>query len=900
MKPATARPWRLRAQLFGLSLVIAVPLIVLLGYNLYRGAERDKHELGAAALQLAHVAAQNAEYFLAEAQRTLEVLAQRPAVLALDRNSCDSLLGDIQKLQPSFRHAMTVNRDGRIVCPATAAGPSSIAWLNQVRDTMQFTISAPAADPGSKRWMVTLAYPLRDAGGTFIGATALVIDLEDYPLLPVTTALPKGAVAGIASYAGVVIARSRDAGRPVGSSTLESKLRAAALVTKSGQLEVAGSDAIPRIYGYTPITGSGWYAVAGIPATEVYAARRARFIEGALLTLAALLLAAAGAYAAGRRIEQPLRRMADVAGMVEAGDRAARASLAGASETVVLASRFNAMLDALDAGERRARETLENMHLIAVALDEHGNVTFCNDFLLELTGWRREELLGRNWFDAVVPDSGAVRAAFEHALGDGNIPLHYENEIFTRRGECRLIYWNNTILRDSAARIVGTVSLGEDITERTRLEQGNRAQLERLARSEADGKRLLELAERSRRALLSVLEDQRLAEQALRKSEMSYRALIENAADAIVVVNPDGRLCQVNARACEMFGYSAEEFIGMPASAIVAPADVAGQRETFRRVAAGERVSVSRSYRRKDGSVFPVEINACQTVDGLVLGIVRDVTERKRAEDEVRRLHEELRRYAADLEQRVAERTAALEAAKIRAEAADRAKSGFLATMSHELRTPLNSIIGFTGVLQQKIPGPLNAEQEKQLGIVRNASRHLLELINDVLDISKVEAGELSLASERFDLRELLLRLGETFSPQAARRGLSYGQKIAEGDLFVSGDSRRVAQVLGNLIANALKFTPGGGITLDCTRRDDACIIAVSDTGVGIRPEDMNRLFRPFSQIENGLTGLREGTGLGLAISRHLAQAMGATIQVESEWGKGSRFSFTLPMGGKA
>jgi hypothetical protein len=114
---------------------------------------------------------------------------------------------------------MTVNRDGRIVCPATAAGPSSIAWLNQVRDTMQFTISAPAADPGSKRWMVTLAYPLRDAGGTFIGATALVIDLEDYPLLPVTTALPKGAVAGIASYAGVVIARSRDAGRPVGSST---------------------------------------------------------------------------------------------------------------------------------------------------------------------------------------------------------------------------------------------------------------------------------------------------------------------------------------------------------------------------------------------------------------------------------------------------------------------------------------------------------------------------------------------------------------------------------------------------------------------------------------------------------------------------------------------------------
>jgi len=272
----------------------------------------------------------------------------------------------------------------------------------------------------------------------------------------------------------------------------------------------------------------------------------------------------------------------------------------------------------------------------------------------------------------------------------------------------------------------------------------------------------------------------------------------------------------------------------------------------------------------------------------------------KRAEAEVRSLHEELQRHADELEQRVIERTAQFEAAKIRAEAADRVKSAFLATMSHELRTPLNSIIGFTGILQQKLPGPLNAEQEKQIGIVRNASRHLLALINDVLDISKVEAGELSLGRERFDLRALLERLGATFAPEAVRHGLSFELEIGDGNGFVTGDARRVEQILNNLLSNALKFTRQGGIKAGCTATADAFIITVADTGVGIKTENMDKLFKPFSQIETGLPELLEGTGLGLAISLHLARAMGGQITAESAWGKGSRFTFTLPRGDAA
>lgn len=256
----------------------------------------------------------------------------------------------------------------------------------------------------------------------------------------------------------------------------------------------------------------------------------------------------------------------------------------------------------------------------------------------------------------------------------------------------------------------------------------------------------------------------------------------------------------------------------------------------------------------------------------------------------------ELEAYRDHLEELVAARTRELAAAKEAAESADRLKSSFLATMSHELRTPLNSIIGFTGILQQELAGPLNDEQKKQLGMVAGSAAHLLALINDVLDLSKIEAGQLVVASEPFDIRPLLDRAISTIRPLAEAKHLALVTEIAPDLPLVRADKRRVEQVLLNLLSNAVKFTEHGQIRVAGNRDGDKVTISVTDTGIGITPEDQEKLFKPFTQVQTGLTREYEGTGLGLSISEKLVTMMGGTIRVKSEPGRGSTFSFTVPV----
>jgi len=286
-------------------------------------------------------------------------------------------------------------------------------------------------------------------------------------------------------------------------------------------------------------------------------------------------------------------------------------------------------------------------------------------------------------------------------------------------------------------------------------------------------------------------------------------------------------------------------------------------------------------------------------INGKIIGLIgigRDITESKEAASRLKEYYEKLESVVEERTSELKNKTEELERARDQAQSADRLKSAFLATMSHELRTPLNSIIGFTGILKQGRPGPLNEEQHKQLSLVQSSARHLLSLINDVLDLSKIEAGQLIIRPEVIELREIIQKVVDINTTLAADKNLLLNVNIAPDIGQITTDRQRLAQVLVNLVNNGIKFTEQGSVTIDVKQESGSVIIQVIDTGMGIEAEKIGVLFQPFYQIDSGTTRKHEGTGLGLSISLKLLNLMGGTIRVESEYQKGSTFIVTLPI----
>lgn len=387
------------------------------------------------------------------------------------------------------------------------------------------------------------------------------------------------------------------------------------------------------------------------------------------------------------------------------------------------------------------------------------------------------------------------------------------------------------------------------------------------------------------------------AEEALRRANALQRAILESANYSIISTRPDGVILTFNSAAERMLGYTSAEMLGKQTPAIIHdPEEVAARaqelsRELGRRVEPGFEAFVAKAalgmpderewtYVRKDGSRFPVLLSVTAIRDEAnvitaYLGIASDITDRRRQADELR-------------------------GAKEASEAADRAKSEFLAMMSHEIRTPMNAVIGMANLL---LDTPLDLRQTEYARTVANSGEALLEIINDILDFSKIEAGgEFQLEEEAFSLRALVEQIIRLLGPRAEASHLLLTMDIsADTPDQLQADDGRLRQVLLNLISNSIKFTEQGGVTIrvrPISRSEQTVRLRfeVQDTGIGMSPEALNRMFQPFSQVDSSASRRRGGTGLGLAICKRIVQRMGGCIGVDSELGRGSTFWFEVEM----
>lgn len=360
--------------------------------------------------------------------------------------------------------------------------------------------------------------------------------------------------------------------------------------------------------------------------------------------------------------------------------------------------------------------------------------------------------------------------------------------------------------------------------------------------------------------------------QALRESEEKYRTYVTVSPYPIFVMDLDGNFIDVNPASCKQTGYSREEMLQMNVTDLVLSERYEIYVRVFKQLHDEGKLSGEFPYRKKDGGVFYMELHAVRIPGDRFLVISMDITEKKKAEDEMLK-------------------------AKIAAENANRTKSEFLANMSHELRTPLNSIIGFSDAMLDGISGEINDMQYKYLNNISQSGKHLLSIINEILDISRIESGQMRLYREEVFIMDLYNEFLFTFKHALEDKNIRLKTSVDHGAGCVFADRAKLKQIIYNLVSNAIKFTDNGGtVSIDTTIKGDLVHISVTDNGIGIDNEGLKKLFTPFTQLDSSESRKYEGTGLGLALSKELVELHGGTIWAESEPGKGSIFTFTLPL----
>ena len=475
------------------------------------------------------------------------------------------------------------------------------------------------------------------------------------------------------------------------------------------------------------------------------------------------------------------------------------------------------------------------------ALDPDGYILSWNAGAQRFKGYTADEVIGKH-FSIFYPREKIEQGFPNFELKEAARVGRFEDEGWRIRKDGTR-FWANvviTALRDPSGNLVGFAKVTRDLTER------------------------------------------RLADEALRESEERFRLLVQSVRDyAIFMLDPSGYISTWNAGAERIKCYTADEIIGKHFSIFYTQEDLAsGKPARELEIATKTGVYEEEGWRlRKDGTRFwaSVVITAIRKPDGSLAGfakVTRDLTERRAAQER------------------------AIEAARKAAvsEEANRTKSQFLAAMSHELRTPLNAIGGYAELLAMGVRGAVSDAQLEDLQRIKRSQQHLLGIINDILNFSRIEAGQTTYDLSSVSMSDVVESVGHMIEPQAAAKGIELEINECPRDVVVWADKAKVEQILINLLSNAVKFTEQGKVTLECDWHDSQSVsIAVSDTGIGIPADHLEKIFEPFVQVGRSLTQTQEGTGLGLAISRDLARGMGGDIVVMSEHERGSRFTLTLP-----
>ena len=525
--------------------------------------------------------------------------------------------------------------------------------------------------------------------------------------------------------------------------------------------------------------------------------------------------------------------------------------------------------DALHRSEERFRLLVQGVSEYAIyMLDPNGIVESWNAGAARIKGFGAEEIVGQH-FARFYRDEDVAAGEPERDLAAAAHSGHIELEGWRRRKDGSRFWANSAIsaLYDSGGRIRGYASVTKDIT----------------------GKKQ---AAEDRERLLAAIDAQRQLFQTVVEHAPAGIAIYDGETYRVKWANPTYR-----DRLDEP--YRGMDIVGRRLQEILPGAEKAGVVEIFHDVASTgiphfepeqELVGLTKGTTYWRWSLLPLATADRATADLMIL--VVDVTDQVAA----RRQIEELADQLTEERQALSVINRELDLRNREVERANRLKSEFLASMSHELRTPLHSIIGFSELLSEQESGDLNQKQKRQLDHILRGARHLLSLINDILDLSKIEAGRLELHPESFVAQPAMSEVLTTIEPMASPKQIRIENEV-DSELVVWADRLRFKQVLYNLLSNAVKFTPeGGSVSISACTREESLEFAVRDTGIGIPLEEQSAIFDEFHQAATTTKGVREGTGLGLAISRRLVEKHGGEIRVDSKPGEGSRFTFSLPL----